>query len=453
MRISVAIRGRIRTYSSERAKYFLIAGLLTITAESCARKIQNPVTLTVIDTAWLSKEYQGWRDLEWQRFTRETGIAVHFLPAPETAVDQLELWRRLLERHSTSPDVYAIDVIWPAILGPHFQNLKPYTAQEIPFIFPQLIANDTVNGRLVAMPDRIGTGLLFYRTDLLAKYGYKDPPATWEELRDMATRIQAGERAKGQKDFWGFVWEGAPSEALTCNALEWQISEGGGQIIEADRTISVNNAATIRAWKRAASWIGSISPPSVIDYLEWDAVNVWLEGKAAFMRNWPAAYVVSQAENSSVRDRFAVTELPRGRAGHAAVLGGTSYSVSRYSPHPREAVQLIRFLCRRDVQLWRTHLLPEPPVIPDLYRNPEVLKANPYFGTFEQAFLESMVVRPSNVTGYKYPDVSRAYFEAVHSVLTRQRPAEKAVAELESKLVEITAFKAHLAAETDRAPQ
>jgi hypothetical protein len=41
----------------------------------------------------------------------------------------------------------------------------------------------------------------------------------------------------------------------------------------------------------------------------------------------------------------------------------------------------------------------------------------------------------------------------VHSVLTRQRPAEKAVAELESKLVEITAFKAHLAAETDRAPQ
>jgi trehalose/maltose transport system substrate-binding protein len=103
--------------------------------------------------------------------------------------------------------------------------------------------------------------MLFYRVDLLRKYGYRAPPKTWEELEVMARRIQSGERASGNKDFWGFVWEGAPSEVLTCNALEWQVSDGGGTILEQDGKVTVNNPRTIRAWQRAARWVGSISPP------------------------------------------------------------------------------------------------------------------------------------------------------------------------------------------------
>jgi trehalose/maltose transport system substrate-binding protein len=94
---------------------------------------------------------------------------------------------------------------------------------------------------------------------------------TWGELESMAGRIQAGERAKGNKDFWGYVWQGADAESLTCNALEWQVAEGGGRVIESDRTISVNNRAATRAWQRARRWIGRISPPSVVAYQERDS--------------------------------------------------------------------------------------------------------------------------------------------------------------------------------------
>ena len=131
---------------------------------------------------------------------------------------------------------------------------------------------------------------LLYRTDLLRRYGYREPPKTWDELERMARRIQAGERARGVKDFWGFVWQGAPGEGLTCSGLEWQIGDGGGRIIEDDKTISVNNPQTIRAWQRATRWVGSISPPGVTAYAKWDAENAWSSGKVAFLRGWASDY-------------------------------------------------------------------------------------------------------------------------------------------------------------------
>jgi len=181
----------------------------------------SAITLTLIDQTWVDKEFQLRLKEHLAEFKNQTGIRVEILPAPEAAVEQLVTWRRLLESGAKAPDVYSIDVIWPGILADYLVDLKAYVpAEEIKVHFPELISNDTVNGRLVALPYNINEGVLFYRLDLLREYGYHTPPKTWEELETMAKRIEAGERAMGSKDFWGFVWQGAPSEALTCNALE-----------------------------------------------------------------------------------------------------------------------------------------------------------------------------------------------------------------------------------------
>jgi trehalose/maltose transport system substrate-binding protein len=253
----------------------------------------------------------------------------------------------------------------------------------------------------------------------------------------MAARIQAGERAKSKKGFWGFVWQGTAAEALTCNALEWQAAAGGGQIIEENKTISVNNPHAIRAWQRAARWVGSISPPSVVGYTEWDALNVWIAGDAAFMRNWPTAYVDSQAAESPIRSKFDIALLP----GGVGTLGGAGLAVSRSSTHPREAVELVRYLSRGDVQVKRSRVLSEPPTLPALYDLREVREPHPRFTLLSQAFRTGVVSRPSNVTGKKYQDVTDAYIRAVHSVLTGDKSAPEAAAALENELVRITDFK------------
>ena len=415
--------------------------LLSLLLEGCTRPaIHEPVTLTLLEE-WTTKTFSEEREQELQQFTRETGIRVKLLPSPESAREKLALWQELLGTGASGPDVYGIDVIWPRILNEDFIDLKPYFASEISAQFPAIAASYSVDNKLMAMAYRADIGLLFYRTDLLRQYGYREPPRTWDELETMAARIQAGERAKGKKEFWGFVWQGAVAEALTCNALEWQAAEGGGQIVEEDKTISVNNPHAIQAWQRAARWVGSISSPSVVGYEEWDALNVWIAGDAAFMRNWPTAYVDSQAAGSPIRNKFDITLLPGGKAGRVGTLGGAGLGVSRFSAHPREAVELVRYLSSRDVQVRRSAVLSVPPSLPELYDLPEVLERNPRFALLSQAFRTGIVSRPSTVTGKKYEVVTDAYIQAVHSVLTGEKSAPEAAAGLEKELIRITGFK------------
>jgi hypothetical protein len=124
----------------------------------------------------------------------------------------------------------------------------------------------------------------------------------------------------------------------------------------------------------------------------------------------------------------------------AIQLGENSLAVSRYSRHVDEAMALVRYLSRRDVQIARTRTIAMPPTIPDLYDDPEVLSANPYYAQLKEVLLGGALSRPSSVSGGKYAAVSRAYFRAVHSVLTRQQKAETAAATLQREIEWITGF-------------
>ncbi len=404
----------------------------------------EPVTIMFLDPEWSHdlSERNVLPDERLQEFTRQTGIRVKHLPAPESAFDQLGLTRELLRGGISTPDVYGIDVMWPGILSADLIDLKPYFTAELSSEDPDLVASYTVKGKIIAVPYHTNVGVLFYRADLLEEYGYGAPPRSWDQLEKMAARIQKGQRAKGQKDFWGFVWPGADGENLTCNGLEWQVSDGGGRIIEADDTVSVNNPNAIRAWQRAARWIGWISPPTVVSYQEWDAKNALNSGRAAFWRGWASDYFLSDKSNwLTIRDRIGITSVPGGRAVRVGTLGGFGLGVSRSSAHPEEAMELVRFLVRRETQLETVRSHSERPKGLELHELPAILRAYSHFQAGQHQNGSGVVSRPSSLTGPKYEDITRAYIRAVHSVLTGKSTAPEAAADLEKALVGITGFK------------
>ena len=227
---------------------------------------------------------------------------------------------------------------------------------------------------LVGLPQTGDIGLLYYRTDLLEKYGFGGPPETWSELEEMAAAIQAGERGENA-EFWGYVWQGNVYEGLTVNALEWQASMGGDLIVDADGRLAVDNGASAEALDRAAAWVGDISPPGVTVFQEEDGRWMFQNGNAAFMRNWPYAYGLGQAEGSPIRDRFGVTRLPKGDgadARHASVIGGQQIGVSRYSRNPDAAADAARCLTDAGAQRRRALADGTPPAIAALYDDADV---------------------------------------------------------------------------------
>jgi len=415
--------------------------LLFVGVEGCRSSTPAPVTVTFLDVEFEASTNLTGLGEDVQAFTRETGIQVKRLPAPDASLKQLVLWKELLQKGDTTPDVYGIDVIWAGMLGQYLMDLKPTFASDVSSESAAVLAAYTQGDKLVAVPRHAYIGALLYRADLLERYGYRRPPRTWDELEKMATRVQQGERARGEKDFWGYVWPAGVDEDLTCAGLEWQISEGGGRIIEDDKTISVNNPQTIRVWQRATRWVGTIAPPGVVAFAKWDADNLWAKGKAAFSRGWVSDYsLIASPPLPTNAKRFGVSSLPGGSTGRAGTLGGNALAVSRTSGHPREALELIRFLRRRDAQFMRAVENSQPPKELELLELPDVLRLYPRVAALREHG-GGVVARPSIAVGPKYEEVTKAYIEALRSVLTRENSATRAAAELEKELVEITGFR------------
>jgi trehalose/maltose transport system substrate-binding protein len=362
-------------------------------------------------------------------------ITVERVPGDANVQNLLAVYLTAFEQQSSDFDVIRVDVIWPGLLAEHLLDMSEYVPQEqVDSYLPALVQNDTVDGRLVALPLRIGFGMLYYRTDLMEKYGFEAPPATWEELESMAQTIQDGERAEGNDEFWGFVFQGNSYEGLTTNALEWQVSNGGGSIVSPEGEIEVFNDATIAAFERAASWVGTISPPGVTGYQEEDARGVWHAGNAAFMRNWPYAYSIS-LESEVIADTFNVAPLPAGDADRgAASLGGWHIGVSQYSENPAAAAAFAIYMTSAENQKFYSIDTSSPPAVFDLYADEDIQAAMPFSSPEVVAVTTA---RPSTATAALYNEVSTLYSSAVHSILTGEEDAETALELLELDLMEL----------------
>lgn len=370
-----------------------------------------------------------------EAWAKKTGNTVRVISTPNSTTERLALYQQLLAAHAEDVDVFQIDVIWPGTLASHLLDLDPYAKKARAEHFPAMIANNTVDDRLVALPWFTDAGLLYYRKDLLQKYG-ESIPETWAQLETSAKRIQQAERKAGNKKMWGFVWQGRSYEGLTCDALEWLVSHGGGTVIDIDGKITVNNPQASTALKRTAGWVDTISPPGVLNYAEEESRGVFQSGNAVFMRNWPYAWPLSQGKESPVRGKVGVTRLPRaaGSGGrHAATLGGWSLAISRYSQHPELAADLVLYLTGAAEQKRRAIEAGYNPTRPALYKDKAVLEANPLFSKLADVFTHA-VPRPSSVTGSDYNRVSSDFWSAVHSVLAGREKTGPALARLQRKL-------------------
>jgi multiple sugar transport system substrate-binding protein len=369
-----------------------------------------------------------------KEFEKENpNIKINWIQMPSNSDAVHDALVTMLSAGDRTTDIYSVDVVWPAEFGSAGWALplnQYLTAKEKAEWLQGPYNSGVFQGETWALPLFTDGGMLYYRKDLLDKYGY-DPPTTWTELVNIAKDIQSKER-----DMIGFSWQGARYEGLVCNVLEY-IWGNGADVLDAKGNVIIDTPNAAEAIQFMADLVNKekITPEGVANWTEEESLKVFLDGRAVFMRNWPYAWQESQ-KSDIVKGKVGVVPMPRGFSGDsgAATLGGWSLMIAANTRYPEEAVKFIKFATSTDVG--QKAIMYENGVIPTvdrLYHDPEVIAKYPYYEDFYDVFLTT---HPRPVSAY-YAELSDAIQFNVHNVLLGRTTAKEMLPKLQAELEKI----------------
>lgn len=366
-----------------------------------------------------SPDVGGFSKVIIERFEKANpGIKVDMIEGPSSGDARENMYSTAFMAKDDSYDLAYVDVAWlpkfaaQGWLRPLDDFLPPAKAAAF---LPGDLAGSRYDGKLYRVPIQSDGGMLYYRKDLLAAKGLP-VPRTWAELVRAAKALQTKERA-------GFVFQGKQYEGLVCAFLEvvWGF---GGDLLGPDGAVLIDRPEAVAALQALVDGIyaDGVIPQAVLTYQEEEARNVFQEGRAVFMRNWPYAWNLMQKEGSPVRGKIGIVPMVAGPGGKgAATLGGWGFALSAYSRHPAEAFKLAEYFAAPESQ--RTAFL-QGGILPtrkSLYSDPDVLRVAPHMKDLGRV-LDGARPRPVHP---RWPRMSDALQMHVSAALSRQEtPAE-----------------------------
>jgi multiple sugar transport system substrate-binding protein len=359
------------------------------------------------------------------------GVRVKGEALPWTSDDQHQFYVINLEGRSPGFDVMMLDCIWVpefARAGWLLDLTTRVGPDELAPYFSSTVAAATYGGRVWALPWNFNVGLLYYRADLLAKYGFR-PPETHEELVEQVRRIRAGER---DPKLDGYVWQGKQYEGLVVNVLEafWA---HGARLLADDGTIFPDPARAADALRFLRRLIETgVSPAWTTAADEELSRRAFGDGHAIFLRNWPYALDLFQGRDSAVRGKVALAPLPGRTRGERGIgsTGGAHLGVSRRSRHPDLAMALARHLTTESAQRAIALGAALSPTRQALYRDPELVRQRPAMPRLQALALAG---RPRPVTPY-YLLLSATVQPEFSAALVGVKPPERAIADARARL-------------------
>lgn len=376
----------------------------------------NTVPRVLRFVTWKADQPAAW-DKAIQRFEQAyPHIRVELEIAPHSSTAYHDLLTQKLKNRDDSFDLFLMDVIWPAEFAAAgwalpLDDYFPRNAREK--FLPATIAASMYAHRIYGVPSRIDSGMLYYRKDLLEKYGFS-PPATWHDLVHQARTILDGEHPTHPL-LRGYSGQFQQYEGLVCDMLEFVGSHNGSLLTEDGTRSNLAAPESMQAVRFVREQIVQrLATAAVLTYQEPESLAVFVQGKAVFHRNWPYAWgLANDPRHSKIVGDVGVTTLPHFAHGRSvSALGGWLYGISAYSHHPDDAWTFIAFMTSPAMQKhFAIHASLAPARIA-LYADPEVLRANPQYTALFPVFQTS---RPRPRTPV-YPIIShilQRYFSRV----------------------------------------
>ena len=332
---------------------------------------------------------------------------------------------------STTPDVFMGDVIWPAQFGAH--QLAVPLSQYLPASYwskfaPGLVQGATYKGAVYGSPLFEDQGFLYYRKDLLAKE-HMSVPTTWEQLESDSVKLVHAGLVKD-----GFVWEGDAYEGLTCDFMEYLTDAGGTPTNSTFTTATLNSAASVKAITFMRSLITTgASPAAVSTFQEPQAMAVFGDGNAAFLRNWDYAYDAAITPSSGGKltaSQVGVAPLPTFQGqpypGYSNI-GGWNLYINPHSKDIAADLTFIQWMSGTTAQDILSEKYGFISTVTAVRSNPAVIGSNPNFAVVPKT---KLVPRPAGTPNY--PALSTAIYQNLNGALAGSASPASAASAMQS---------------------
>jgi ABC-type sugar transport system permease subunit/ABC-type glycerol-3-phosphate transport system substrate-binding protein len=355
---------------------------------------------------------------DWARAHPDVQLRVSVMPALELHKAKLQL----AAAAGRLPDVASVDSFWMPLLADAVQPLDEFWPTEdrrdfLPFTIQTL--SDPA-GRLLGMWHETDCRVLFYRKDLVPV-----PPATWDELLDVASRVAR------ERHIAGYVYNAGRWEATVFDHLAMFWAQGGELVDREGRPI-FGEGANRRAMLRLLTFLRDTiargaSPRSVLGHNDYQQLTgAAVAGDAAMFLggNWQLKDLetgLSPAEFA----KWDIAPIPTADAGtHSTGTGGWVWVVFARDPARRKAaVEFIRDVEAPAHAARISEATGHLPVRQSVYRDFPIFSQDIWYRRFGQ-MLASGHARPTVAI---YPAISQQLQLAIGAVVSGERTPEQAL--------------------------
>jgi multiple sugar transport system substrate-binding protein len=271
---------------------------------------------------------------------------------------------------------------------------------------PLLLDMASVNGSLYGLPRNIDVRLLHYRTDLISS-----PPATWDELLELARRLNS------PPDLYGFLFPGRESGLF---GTFFELAEmAGARLFPEDLVPDIENEAGRWALGLLRTFYAERLVPAELPDWHYDKVHeCFRAGRAAMVGDWPGYYSLYRDANvSSVHDRLGLSPYPKGPAGTSlAYGGGHMFALTRRGATNPDALKLVLHLTAAEQQLLeaRNGCVPVRRSVMRKLQSEADADNRARLGMLDEVIAEHILVPPKFAA---YPEVEDVLWHTVQQVM------------------------------------
>jgi len=232
------------------------------------------------------------------------------------------------------------------------ENLEPYIAkwEDKKYLLPGVLDSARIyKGTAYLIPNAVYVKALFYRKDILEKYGYKEPPKTVEEMYEMAKNITDPSKNQYGFDFRGKGFPTAFIDLIMTSYFD-DIDPSNMYLTKDGKLIFEDP----RAKKGLEMYVKLYRDTAPRDSINWgfdEQVNAFASGITPLLYQDPDT--LGLLKDTLPKEKFGIAPLPVGPSGKAyPTFGFAGWGITSYSKHKDLAWEFIKYFNSPEVNAY-----------------------------------------------------------------------------------------------------